>query len=103
MAASDKTEYCFPISKEFREKFYKELSRDQYLAEKTWPTIDRWLSDKCVFDHSLVPLYAISDYEDTVCKKSDPMTCSVIKMNSTLNYNAISDALNRIGIKKTIP
>ena len=57
---------CFPPKEEFKELYYNEMGSilTPHEIEYTWPTVNVWLSDKCVKNYDLVPIYAVSDYVD---------------------------------------
>jgi hypothetical protein len=87
--------FCFPKMEEFQQKYFKSLSQDPYLAEKTWPTINMWLSGQCLVDYSLVPFYAVDDFEQYL-SKTGGSTWITAKMQTDQNYHKILNALNVI-------
>jgi len=85
--------WCFPEEREFYIQYMKHMSNDIYLAEKTMPTMRRWLTGKCLVNYDLVPHYAQYDYEEYLSKSSNQSTLVTAKMGAEMNINKISKTL----------
>lgn len=85
---------CFPQYPKFRNQYTELLKNEPYLAEKTMPTMERWLVGKTVTNYDLVPFYAQSDYEEYLARDMNPHMMTMVKMSAGMNTNKIKDALD---------
>ena len=92
---------CFPPGALFRPQYMEKMHNNRYLAEKTWPTIGEWLAGKCLDDFSLVPHYAVYDFNEAICNSGNINMCAAVRMNTGINTEEISKVLNQIGTKET--
>ena len=77
-----------------REKYYAALE-DKYYAEKTFPTISKWLSGKNGYSYDIVSIYADYDYQAYVCSENG-VVCTLSKMHSEQNMKNVQKALDSI-------
>lgn len=87
--------FCFPETQKLLEEYHRHLT-DRYLAEKTSKTITTWLNTSAKRSYDVVPIYAVSDFEDYVCKSGPKELCTAAKMNANMNYIKIKEVLDQI-------
>jgi hypothetical protein len=86
----------FPPSTVLRECYHHNLQNDQYLAEKTWPTIDAWLSNKVKHPTALdlVTEYALHDYH-AYLDKAGGLNAQLATLMAEWDRTAIKTALRK--------
>ncbi len=83
----------FPKGREFDEQ-YKSHFEDNYLAEKTLPTVKSWLEGKSAENYDIVVEYALYDYKEYVSKI--PQMKVMFNMMNDMYRSQIKDALDKM-------
>ena len=95
---SSKRCWSFPRSDSFCDIYREEMGSDNmYLSEKTCPIARKWLAGKKVYEFGLVPIYAVSDFEEYLCRDNPKSpNCIATKMNSDIYFNQITRTLENM-------
>lgn len=91
--------WCFPEAREFVIQ-YRELMRDKddYMGEKTTPTMVKWLAGQTMINYDVVPAYAQYDYEKYFEQDANSPMIRLVRMTAESNMEKMKEALDAMAI-----